>query len=92
MVVLDQNINQITPIRNVYEQQKVAKTDYLLNAKLALNMHTAHSDNIGASQILPEENAVVLRNGRRIGYNHLVVAMGTPSPSFPRPAAQLRLD
>lgn len=39
-------------------------------------MYTAHSDNIGCTQIMPEENAIVLKNGRRIGYNHLVVAMG----------------
>jgi sulfide:quinone oxidoreductase len=39
-------------------------------------MYTAHSDNIGCESILPEENAVVLRNGRRIGYDHLVIAMG----------------
>ncbi|CAK61041.1 unnamed protein product (macronuclear) [Paramecium tetraurelia] len=76
MVVLDQNINQITPIRQIYEQQKTAKTDFLLNAKLSLNMYTAHSDQVGCSTILPEENAIVLRNGRRIGYNQLVVAMG----------------
>lgn len=35
------------PIRNIYEQQKASKTDYLLNAKLSLNMHTAHSENVG---------------------------------------------
>jgi len=78
MDVLDQNVNQQYPIRTVYEQQRAAKADYLLNAKLALNMYTAHSDVIGVDKFLPEENAVVLRNGRRIGYDHLVVAMGIP--------------
>ncbi|CAK65264.1 unnamed protein product (macronuclear) [Paramecium tetraurelia] len=76
MVVLDQNINQITPIRQIYEQQKTAKTDFLLNAKLSLNMYTAHSDQVGSQTILPEENAIILRNGRRISYGQLVVAMG----------------
>lgn len=47
-----------------------------MNAKLALNMFTAHSDNIGCQSIHPEENAVVLRNGRKIAYDHLVIAMG----------------
>ncbi|KAM3131529.1 hypothetical protein pb186bvf_016313 [Paramecium bursaria] len=79
MVVLDQNVNQMTQIRNIYEQQKLAKTDYLLNAKMALNMYTANSELVGAQQILPEENTVVLRNGRKIAYNHLVVAMGMPN-------------
>lgn len=39
-------------------------------------MYTAHSDNVGLQKILPEENTVVLRNGRKITYNHLVIAMG----------------
>lgn len=27
-------------------------------------------------EILPNENAVILSNGRRVGYNHLVIASG----------------
>lgn len=76
MVVLDRSINEQLAIRGVYEQGKAAKTDYLLNAKLALDTNTAHSDGIGCEKILPEENAIVLRNGRRIEYDHLVVAQG----------------
>jgi len=55
------------------EQQK---TDYGPNSKLALDMYTAHSDNIGIEKFLPEENTIVLRNGRKIGYDQLVIAMG----------------
>lgn len=40
-------------------------------------MYTAHSDNIGCETINPAENNIVLKNGRKIGYDHLVVAMGT---------------
>jgi sulfide:quinone oxidoreductase len=40
-------------------------------------MYTAHSDNVGCETINPAENFVVLKNGRKIGYDHLVVAMGT---------------
>jgi len=39
-------------------------------------MYTAHSDNIGVEKMLPEENAIILKNGRRIGYDYLVCAMG----------------
>lgn len=63
-------------MRVVYEQQRANKTEYLPNSKLALNMYTAHSDNIGVDKFLPEENALVLRNGRKIGYSWLVLAMG----------------
>lgn len=66
MVVFDQQINQAYPIRCIYEQQVASKTDYLPNAKLAINMYTAHSDGIGLQKILPEESAIILRNGRKI--------------------------
>lgn len=39
-------------------------------------MFTAFSDYVGVDKILPEENKVVLRNGRKIEYNHLVLGMG----------------
>jgi NADH dehydrogenase FAD-containing subunit len=76
MVVFDRNTNEQLPIRTIYEQGKAAKTEYILNAKLSLDAHTAHSDGIGAEKIIPEENAIILRNGRRIEYDHLVVATG----------------
>ncbi len=60
----------------MYEQQRCSKTDYLIPAKLALDKNTAHSDDIGCQEIRPEKNKIVLRNGREIGYDHLVIAMG----------------
>jgi sulfide:quinone oxidoreductase len=39
-------------------------------------MYTAHSDNVGVQTFVPDENALVMTNGRRIEYNYLVVAMG----------------
>ncbi len=39
-------------------------------------MYTAHSDNIGMEKINPNENSITLRNGRKIGYDHLVLACG----------------
>lgn len=76
MVVFDRNTNEQLPIRGIYEQGKAAKTEYVLNAKLSIDAHTAHSDGVGCDKILPDENAIVLRNGRRIEYDHLVVATG----------------
>jgi sulfide:quinone oxidoreductase len=76
MDVFDSNTNEASPMRTVYEQSRVTKTEYLPNAKLAINMYTAHSDCIGVDKFLPEENQVVLRNGRKIGYEQLVIAMG----------------
>lgn len=54
MVVFDQPINQVYPMRCIYEQQQCSKTDYLPNAKLAISMYNAHSDLIGVKQFLPE--------------------------------------
>lgn len=76
MVVMDQPINQVSYLRQMYEQQRCTKTDYLLPAKLSLDRNTAHSDDVSCKQILPEKNKIILRNGREIGYDHLVIAMG----------------
>lgn len=63
-------------MRNVYEQSRATKTQYNINAKLGINMYTAHSEGVGVQSFHPEENAVTLRNGRKIEYDHLVIAMG----------------
>lgn len=63
-------------MRQIYEQQRCSKTDYLIAASLAVNMYTAKSDLIGIKQYLPEESAVILKNDRRIEYDHLVIATG----------------
>ena len=76
MVIYDRNFNELLPIRGIYEQGQASKDEYQLNAKLAIDNHTAHSDGVGVDKILPDENAVVLRNSRRIEYDHLVIAMG----------------
>jgi len=39
-------------------------------------MYTAHTDLVGVEKFLPDENAVILRNGRKIQYNFMVNAMG----------------
>lgn len=48
----------------------------MLNASLAVNMYTAKSDLVGIKQYLPEESAVILKNDRRIEYDHMVIATG----------------
>lgn len=39
-------------------------------------MYTAHSDNVALEKVNPNENTIILKNGRKIGYDHLVLAMG----------------
>lgn len=56
--------------------QKMSKTDYLPNAKLAVHKNSAHTDLVGVETILPEENKIVLKNGRTVEYGHLVVGAG----------------
>lgn len=62
--------------RFLYEQSRLKKTDFSVSSKLAICMSAAQSDGFGLEKYLPDENAVVLTNGRRIEYDHLVVATG----------------
>jgi len=62
--------------RFLYEQGRVKRTDYYINSKLGINLSSAHSDGFGVKTYLPDENAVILTNDRRIEYDHLVVATG----------------
>ena len=39
-------------------------------------MYAANTECIGVEKFIPDENAVILRNGRRIEYNFMVNAMG----------------
>ena len=45
-------------------------------AKAGINKFAAHSDGQGVAKFLPQSNQVVLRNGRTIGYDQLVIASG----------------
>lgn len=75
MIVLNETVNQLWPLRTVYEQQRCSKTDYMMNAKQGINMYTA-SEISTVEKFLPEEDAIVLKNGRKIHYGQLVIAMG----------------
>ena len=44
--------------------------------KNSINKHTASSDGQGVVKYLPNENAVILKNGRRVEYDQLVIATG----------------
>jgi len=46
-----------------------------------MSKFAAHSEGQGVSQFLPNENAVVLRNGRKIQYDQLVIATGLKEDS-----------
>lgn len=39
-------------------------------------MYTAHSDGVGIKEVLPDQNKIVLRNGREMKYDHIVFACG----------------
>ena len=45
---------------------------------MAINMYTAHSDSIGVDKYFPKENYLVLRNGKKMEYDNLVIATGMP--------------
>ena len=58
----------------MYEQ--TVKVDYYNAVANGACLSAAQSDGFKATQMLPEENALVLENGRRVEYEHLVVATG----------------
>lgn len=76
MAVFDTGVNEQTPMRHIYEQQRLSKTDYLMSSKLGVEPSAATTDLVGVSQYLPEENAIVLTNGEKIKYKQLVIAQG----------------
>lgn len=53
-ITFENSVNQVYPLRGAYEMQKMTKTDYLPNAKLAVHKNSAHSDLVGVEKILPE--------------------------------------
>jgi len=62
-------------MRIIFEQQRASKTDYLINAKLAINMYSA-TEAQTVETYLPDENTIVLKSGRKIQYDWLVIATG----------------
>jgi NADH dehydrogenase FAD-containing subunit len=55
---------------------RVAKTNASLVTRSIINKHNAHTDAVGVDKFKPESNEIVLRNGRTIQYENLVIAMG----------------
>lgn len=76
MVCLDSNINQQYVMRNIYEQGRTTKTEYAPFAKMSISMFNAHSEGVGVDKFFPEQNEIQLKNGRKIKYDNLVLAMG----------------
>lgn len=76
MTVLKEGINQQYTMRTIYEQQRIKKSDFLMNAKMCINTFHAHSENVPVKTFHPEENYIVLENNRRINYDYLVCAVG----------------
>ena len=76
MAIFENPKNQQHQMRVLYEQQRCSKNDYFINTKLGVNRNAAHTDYVGLKELLPKENKVVLKNGRKIGYDVLVIATG----------------
>lgn len=62
--------------RGLYEQGHIAKFKFCSSTRPYMHKNNAHSDYVGVEKFNPEANEVVLRNGRTIKYETLVVAMG----------------
>lgn len=43
---------------------------------MAINNYNAHSEGVGVAKFNPEQNEIELKNGRKIKYDYLVLAMG----------------
>lgn len=55
---------------------RTTKFDMSTSTKGSISKNNGHSENVGVEKIIPEKNEVVLRNGRTIGYDYLVLATG----------------
>ena len=55
---------------------RVTKFNYTAPIRQFLTKNVAVSDAVGVDKIDPQSSSVTLRNGRTIGYENLVVAMG----------------
>jgi NADH dehydrogenase FAD-containing subunit len=55
---------------------RATKTDMCLSTRSLINKHNAHTDSVGVEKFKPDSNEIVLRNGRTIQYENLVIAMG----------------
>ena len=47
-----------------------------MSASKSMSKFAAFSDGVGVTEFLPNENAVILKNGRRVEYDQLVIATG----------------
>ena len=47
-----------------------------VGAKQCISKNNGHSEAVGVEKINPDNNEIVLKNGRVIGYDYLVLAMG----------------
>jgi NADH dehydrogenase FAD-containing subunit len=71
--------NPVTPFsneRSLYEQGYITKFNCSTPTRQVLSKNNGGSDYVGVDKFNPDANEVVLRNGRTIKYENLVIAMG----------------
>ena len=76
LFIVNEGLMQLYPLRSFYEQAKIEKRFFLFSTvKMADVINCAMIDSTVTS-FLPKENKIVLKNGRQIKYNTLVVGTG----------------
>lgn len=51
-----------------FQQGYMSQDKFYMDVGKILSPNTAHSDGVGIEKYLPEENSILLTNGRRISY------------------------
>jgi len=72
----DNPLTYFNPERAIYEQGGLTKFKFQLATRQSLSKNNGQSDYLGVDKINPKSNEVVLKNGRVIKYENLVLALG----------------
>jgi sulfide:quinone oxidoreductase len=75
-VAYDNPVTEYSPERSLYEQGYITKFNYSSPTRQVISKNNGQSDYVGVDKFHPDANEVVLRNGRTIKYENLVIATG----------------
>ena len=75
-ITYDNPVTAYSAERSLYEQGYITKFNYSAPTRQVISKNNGQSDYVGVDKFNPDANEVVLRNGRTIKYENLVIAMG----------------
>jgi len=76
MIVFGNSFNELYSARYFMEETRMALSNYMLGSKFGVENSAISQEGTYVEKYLPEENAVLLANGQKFTYDHLVIAQG----------------